>query len=416
MGATLFAICFVFAIISANLLTNTLHPRFDMSTTNSTGLDASRLTQHLDLSDTERWCLTSYFSLILMASLVGNGAILAGSFRKGSMKADRVTVAFLECLAGLDTMIALFHGVPVLVAVIAQEWVLGRVACFLNAYVARAMYINEVLVTVSISCYRLWMLKKPKAVRMNIKLVYVRVYLGVLFVLSVAGSLYSIKSGGFASFNPYLLSCTPVVLESNPIRTAVGGIIILAVPMVTIVVANIMIIIIVNKQNRALQKSALAACAMRTSAPAILPKRVRRGFSTTNQSTFITISLVCWVFVLSYLPTILIACFIGAHFKPPGWFSVLCVSVLSLNIAANPLVYTATNKSFRESVFPRMKLRDRFLRQLTRSATQKSNLMLNTFRQLSSSYSNVYAATTEEVCQNSTQGISIQGNVDVSTV
>ena len=170
----------------------------------------------LEQGDIQRYFLLCYFLLVVIISFLGNSFILSASCRKGVLKTDKTTVAFLQFLAILDILIGLFHGVPVLVTLGTERWSLGWVVCLLNACVSRVLYITEILLTVAISCYRLWMLKQPRAVRDRIRVFYVRLFLLLLVLISCGLVGIQLKSDGRVEFEPSLMSCSLTRVTGHP--------------------------------------------------------------------------------------------------------------------------------------------------------------------------------------------------------
>ena len=284
--------------------------------------------------------LSSYFVILIITSLIGNGFIVAGSFRNCFIKTDKVTMVFLETLAGLDILIAIFYVLPAVVTVISGRWLLGQALCFTNAFVSRALYFNEVFLTVTISCYRLWMLDKPGAVRRQLKIIYLRILLASELVVSfgITGLMLISRK---VKFNPKFLSCTLTAIPnaSSPGTIAIGGFFFVGIPIVIIIVTNSLIVIKAIGKRQIFQRNT-----MQTSCKGDRKMKLLKG---SNAKTFLIISLVCWVFISCYLPVFILSCFIAVNHKPPVWFSLFSVTILSLTIAANPLVYGATNQSFR---------------------------------------------------------------------
>ena len=74
----------------------------------------------------------------------------------------------------------------------------------------------------------------------------------------------------------------------------------------------------------------------------------------------LTISLVCWTFVLSYAPLLVYYSLALLGKKLPGWFQIVSSYTVSINNIVNPVIYTFTNKRF-----------SMFLKGLVRGKTQE---------------------------------------------
>lgn len=297
----------------------------------------------LSFSKTQRTILLIYFIPILIICILGNTIILLGSLKKAVIKTDKVTLVFLETLALLDMSLAVAHGLPVTVTLVCNSWVLGPVMCVVNGALSRALYISEILLTVSISCYRLWALRQPRSFRRAIKILHVRLYLVFLLVVSVLVTGVDLFRG--IRFQRHLMSCSSTnvtaagAADTHPLL-ALGGALLVGGPMIIIVITNIMIVVITSGSKRTLRKTYKASRHYQKTSSARPPR-------STSPNTVITISLVCWLFVVSYTPAILLAGWVGAGHPPPEWLAPFAVTFLTINIAANSLVYGATNRSFR---------------------------------------------------------------------
>ena len=313
-----------------------------------TNMDAT-----LNMTPTTKILLLIFYLHIMVICVLGNGMILKGTFGRGAIKTDKVTVVCVEALALLDFTIAIFHVVPVVVTLATGGWAMGSGMCLLNAFISRALYINEIFLTVAISCYRLWMLKQPRAVRRGINILYARAFLLILTTISLGFAGSQLHQGG-ARFEPQFLSCsfTHVTGKFSPKLTAVGSTIFLVLPMMIIIVINILIVTIVSNQSTAVRKSSTMPILKKgeTRTTGAVTLAVRKRYKSYNQSTFVTISLVCLIFVCCYAPTVVLTISIATQHTPPDWYYSLTVAVLTVTIAANPFVYGATNRSFREYV------------------------------------------------------------------
>ena len=69
-----------------------------------------------------------------------------------------------------------------------------------------------------------------------------------------------------------------------------------------------------------------------------------------HSSTYVTIVLICLSFIVCYCPLYVIAG-TGNHHQPTEpWLGLVAIELLSLNVLANPLVYTLSNMRFRRYV------------------------------------------------------------------
>jgi len=101
------------------------------------------------------------------------------------------------------------------------------------------------------------------------------------------------------------------------------------------------------------------------------------GRKTGNQNhgnpsgkAVLTISLVCWTFVLSYAP--LMALYLPGvdGSQLPGWYQVIASNSPSINLIVNPVIYTFTNKRFAKFMKGLMRGKITALRSLARNSDQ----------------------------------------------
>ena len=128
-------------------------------------------------------------------------------------------------------------------------------------------------------------------------------------------------------FQPEYLQCGASLLISfSPFEIGFGmlGMVISVLPMLIILITNIIILIIVAQTSKA---------------------RGRRH-AIPSKKAVITISLVCWVYIISYIPTAVQISLLSPHHPPSTWLSLFATYTFSLNIIANPFIYTLTNNRF----------------------------------------------------------------------
>lgn len=275
-----------------------------------------------------RGLLIAYNVLIIILSLSGNGIVLYGSLKHNAIKIDRVSLMFIQNLAVSDILITFLYYVPTLVTLSAKKWVLGSEMCFISAFFFNVPIFSEILIIVSLSCYRLWMLKKPPAVRAKIQMKPVKITMGVIVFLSFCPGL-SAMLYNHAHFDPRYLNCIWHHCSNDklsPYVTIVVGLCVFA-PMIILITANVIIIYIVAKSSGKIGRSA-----------------------TPNRVTVLTLTSICWTFIISYGPVTIDMVLYMLDFRTPTWFQVLIVYTLSVNVTANPIIYTMRNSRFRRYV------------------------------------------------------------------
>ena len=73
----------------------------------------------------------------------------------------------------------------------------------------------------------------------------------------------------------------------------------------------------------------------------------KEGRGGLSRNALITVSCVCWGFVISVFPLTLRMMFQLLSVEAPNWFYVAQCEIYFLNVMCNPLIYTFTNRRFR---------------------------------------------------------------------
>lgn len=119
------------------------------------------------------------------------------------------------------------------------------------------------------------------------------------------------------------MQCNPSS-DKTPINAAFGLAfeIVLFAPMCIVILTNILILYIVSRTTQ------------------------DQNNRNPGRKAVVTISLVCWIFVLSYAP-LLPLYFPGVTGgKLPGWYQLIASNTVTINLIVNPIIYTFTNKRF----------------------------------------------------------------------
>ena len=248
---------------------------------------------------------------------------------------DKVSLMFVENLAFSDIIIILSFNLPIL----AKKWVFGEALCFVVGVILNYVpLLYEILLIVTIACYRLWVLKKPPNFRENINTNFVKILILVILLLAIIPSFVFIIHDGYAFYDPYTLKCVAAWIirtDEHYLISVVSLFLFIVIPLLIIIIANISILYIVDKQARKVGTE-----------------------RTVKGTTVVTISCICWCFVLSYLPGIVSHILRAFDVIIPVWFNMLRIHSLSLNVVSNPFVYTLTNARFRTFLKRFFRLRD----------------------------------------------------------
>ena len=97
----------------------------------------------------------------------GNTLVLHGSLKYNVLKMERFGRALVEMIALLHTLTAIILYFPVLITLIAEDWVLGAAVCVMVNHGNYLLILNVIWLVLVMSGYRLWVLKKPKGQRLG---------------------------------------------------------------------------------------------------------------------------------------------------------------------------------------------------------------------------------------------------------
>ena len=75
--------------------------------------------------------------------------------------------SLVEMIALLDILTAIIVYLPMLITLIAEDWVLGAAVCVMVNHGAYIVILNVIWLVLVMSGYRLWVLKKPKGQRLG---------------------------------------------------------------------------------------------------------------------------------------------------------------------------------------------------------------------------------------------------------
>ena len=230
---------------------------------------------------------------------------------------DKVSLLFVENLALADFTLALTRYLIKLITLCSSRWVMGEAVCFITVFISYIVNGAEILITTAISVYRLFVLTHTMDSHISTK--YVKMFI-VLVWLST-GCVVAVLTIGdtIVYFNPDYFDCD-WHLVSLKLYWKISECLYLALPVAVIIIINIWILIIAGRHAKN-----------------------KTGEKLPSKSAVITVSSICWVFVVSYIP-ILIDLMID---DPPSWFNTLAVYTLSISVIGNPIIYTITNNRFR---------------------------------------------------------------------
>ena len=272
--------------------------------------------------------LLLYHTLATIIGLLGNSLVLYGSVKYNSLSIDSVSIVLLESLAALDLVVVLFFMGSIWLSMVAGRWVLGTAGCFIYGLMGYTSSTTEMQVVTAISLYRLLSLLAPFTAR-SLNRRHALAVVAVLYGTNVAFHLGYHAVGAHYGYDARLGSCeisvtSGVIPSQTTVTYLLTGVVWwIVVPAVILPVSNVAILVVATLKSR----------------KGMLPGR----------NALITVCCVTWVFVFSVTPVVVR---IGIQtldpFHPiPAWFHILSQEFLFLNSILNPVIYTATNRSFR---------------------------------------------------------------------
>ena len=282
--------------------------------------------------NTFRWIFTSYIFLVFLFGFFANLIAFLGSIFYNAIKSDKISVILLRDLAATDVLISVFFYVPMLVTLVNDGWVLGEAFCVLSHLVYEVLLLNKLLVIMITSIYRIWMLKKPPAVKNSLQTMPFVIILFILpFVCVLPFIVIQIvieKSGTF--FDPMRIVCYGRNFYDH--EAGFSLLIIspfLIIPMIIIISTNVRLVTVLINQA----------------------KKTRRGFQ--RRRIFIAIKIIRLIIVLTYVPAIITmsieyAYADGKLLKSKSKEVHYIYFIAPLNCAASPVIYVLSNRTFRE--------------------------------------------------------------------
>ena len=238
-----------------------------------------------------------------------------------------------------DAGLTIFHILPQSVSLIADSWIL-REAGIIIAFVRYPLFMMEMSLVLALSLAKLVMILRPCNYHSNMlmatKIISPLVFLFFLIIdySKIFRCFFNDNISCYSHYKPNLLRC------SFKTDDRFGGLIKIIyglIVMVLLIVTNLAILFFVWKAQR--ERPAGTAFPGRKS----------------GMKAIAVVSTVCWIFMISYLPFLLISkhLYIFADSKIVYFSSE---QLVILNIVANPVVYTLLYKSFSEHVAKSLKI------------------------------------------------------------
>ena len=284
---------------------------------NTTDLNATNLSSLIGMSQPTRVVLIIINILIVLLGVCGNVSILYLSKKYDALEMDKISVIFLENLAVADILMALMEFLPMLITLIADRWVLGKVLCSFIAYFKTLPTIAKIFLITAVTCHRLHILIKPlraETLRSRTGHIPALVIWGICFLGGEAMIQYDAK------LFPEAFTCT--IQFDNETGLLYGLLVLVSILMLVIVLGNIWLLYSVAKSQG----------------------------NVGQRPAVITTMLISGCFVLSWLPTIVLFVLEVQYW----WFFILQRFTTALNVLINPFIYYLSKEYFRSRVGNRL--------------------------------------------------------------
>ena len=171
--------------------------------------------------------------------------------------------------------------------------------------------------TLTISCHRLFVLTHTMHSRIQTR--FVKIFIICAWLINIGVVAVLAISDTIVYFDPYEFDCAPYARNRIKLYWTIAYYVYVLIPSILMIITNIWILVVAAKFAKS-----------------------RTGEPLPSKSAVVTVSLICWVYVASYLPI-----FIRRVMDTPPWFIYFSMYALSVSFVANPIIYTATNNRFR---------------------------------------------------------------------
>ena len=220
----------------------------------------------------------------------------------------------------------------------------GASMCFIIASLKQAPYINEILILVALSVYRLWMLRKPPGMRNVFSDLRAHTLIALLWCVSIAVIVGFIAADVYAFYDPAALNCrSSNFYEARLLYVNLAVLVLLViVPLFIIISTNIAIIYLAVRSTIKTGQGGQG----------LLGHGLKQ-----HRTAVIALSCVCWGFIISYIPYFSVKMLSIAGGHVPLWLDLLKLYVTSISASVNPCIYFVTNHKFRKYVKNSLKMR-----------------------------------------------------------
>ena len=227
-----------------------------------------------------------------------------------------------------DILLVLLCYLPKALSIYAKQWFLGGFICYITAFIQFAPGTSEILTLTAITSYKFYIIRRP--LKNNPKVIYVKLVIAIIWVVSsVNPAIFVLSRQNVAIYNAQFFSCVTDVVYNHRAIVLFSLVALAIIPMITTIILNLCclgVTFIFNKSRSA----------------------------THNKTAITTVSAICVVFIISWIPYIIRVTAAIMLIKLPSWFQVTQQNFNMLSVTLNPLVYTIIDRRFRRFVVRRL--------------------------------------------------------------
>ncbi|XP_063683197.1 rhodopsin-like [Bolinopsis microptera] len=295
------------------------------------------LEKELGIDEGLRIFLIVLTSLILIVTLTGNVLILYGSIFRKAVKMEAIDLTQIYSNAVCDILLMVFFYIPILITLICNEYTLGDAWCTFTAYfMPTSIMVYNILTNAIGTVFRVWLLKKPPKVRSTYPISRVYWVIAACVVVAIAPCIIFPALGHKEEcFITAKLSCAVKPKHNEKGLKAIWWIytvFLVALPLAILMSANIYTGRVISK-------------VLENSRTATKEQKCRVS---------LMISTICWSFLLSYIPMILVhigklsGYYKGRNGEVEPLWCLIPTFFLSIASVTNPFVLYISNVKFRE--------------------------------------------------------------------
>ena len=262
-------------------------------------------------------------------AILGNIIVLYTSLRYKAFNLCKTTVTLLENLAAADLLHVVVGFLPQDLIIFTKTWTFGKAICGINGYFTFVFATAGIYLLVTISVHRLTLLRNPFWLLGQDKW-KLQFFMAGLWSLTLIPTIFAILSNSNVYYEPVVFSCVSSAYPKNEYILFILILILLGVPFILIVFCNIKILIITVQYKKKMSRE--------------------RGVNYRSINALKTVTCVCWVFIMSWIPYAVRILAKAQSVQLPKWFFIFQQHVFRLNVVLNPMIYTSTNRSFKACV------------------------------------------------------------------